>query len=255
MRFSVATAIATLSSNALAHGGIFHYTIDGTIYPGYQWASPYEGQKDLIARTWVAPPHTDPSSSNLTCNYKGITVPGAYHATVPAGAVISANWTDDDGFGWVHTVGPLMAYLAFCGDDCNNVENIAELEWFKIAEEGLREGFVISNIDGWFQNDLWEKRRTDHWDVVIPKTLKPGRYMIRHEIINLALSPVQFYPNCAALEVTGDGEAVPSAEFLVKFPGAYSLSDPGIAISGHISGDKTTKNYTVPGPKVWTGLI
>lgn len=117
-----------------------------------------------------------------------------------------------------------MAYMASCGDDCTSIADIGSLKWFKIAEEGLRDGYAIGNEDGWFQNDLWENRRTDHWDVVVPKNLKPGRYMIRHEIINLELSPVQFYPNCAQLEVSGSGSSVPGEEFLVKFPGAYSTS-------------------------------
>ncbi|KAF2712316.1 lytic polysaccharide monooxygenase [Pleomassaria siparia CBS 279.74] len=254
MRVSVAMSlvVAALSRNALAHGGVTAYTIDGTIYPGYEWAEPAEGQKDLIQRSWHAYPHENALSSNITCNYKGATVSGAFHAPVQAGATISTTWSHD-GFGWVHTIGPLTAYLASCGDDCTSIVDIANLEWFKIAEEGLREGYAVGNEDGWFQNDLWENRRTDHWDVVVPVGLKPGRYMVRHEIINLQLSPVQFYPNCAQLEVSGSGSSVPSEEYLVKFPGAYSMSDPGIAISGKVSGDNVTMNYTIPGPKLWTG--
>jgi hypothetical protein len=48
--------------------------------------------------------------------------------------------------------------------------------------------------------------------------------MVRHEIMNLELAPVQFYPNCAHLEVVGDGVGVPEEEFLVRFPGAYAMS-------------------------------
>ncbi|KAF1955159.1 glycoside hydrolase [Byssothecium circinans] len=257
MKFTIATALIALSGNALAHGGVQQYTIDGRIYLALlaiRWASPYEGQKDLIQRSWTALPHKDPTSSNLTCNYKGITVPGAFHARVPAGATITTTW-NEQGFGWPHSFGPIVAYLAlaFCGDDCTTIANITDLEWFKITEEGLREGYTVGESVGWFQDDLWENRRTDHWDIVLPKTLKPGRYLVRHEIIMHELDLVQFYPNCAALEITGEGESVPGKEFLVKFPGAYSLSDPGIAISGHVRGDLVTKNYTVPGPKVWTG--
>ena len=77
--------------------------------------------------------------------------------------------------------------------------------------------------------------------------------MVRHEIINLELDPVQLYPNCAQVEVLGSGVEVPGEEFLVQFPGGYRLSDPGIAISGKVRGNKGVKNYTVPGPKVWRG--
>jgi hypothetical protein len=159
----------------------------------------------------------------MTCNYRGTTVPGAYHAPIKAGDTLTATWSHD-GFGWVHGIGPMMAYMASCGADCSTVTDIASLEWFKIAEEGLRPGFLVGDSKGWFQNDLWEDQITDRWSVVVPKGLKKGRYMVRHEIINLEVAPVQIYPNCAQLEVEGDGEGVPRKEYLVKFPGAYKMS-------------------------------
>jgi hypothetical protein len=159
----------------------------------------------------------------MTCNYHGTTVPGTFHASVEAGSTINATWSHD-GFGWVHTVGPLMAYMASCGEDCTSITDIASLKWFKIAEEGLRNGFTVDDPNGWFQNDLWENRNTDHWDIVVPKGLKPGKYMVRHEIINLELAPVQFYPNCAHLDVVGEGASVPGEEYLVQFPGGYSMT-------------------------------
>jgi hypothetical protein len=131
--------------------------------------------------------------------------------------------------------------MATCGEDCSAITDIGKLEWFKIAEEGLRDGFLVGDSNGWFQNDLWEDTITDHWDVVVPKNSKPGKYMMRHEIINLELAPVQFYPNCAQLDVSGNGESVPEEEYLVQFPGGYKMTDPGIAISGKIRQDKVTK--------------
>jgi hypothetical protein len=210
----------------------------------YKWANPLEGQSNLIQRTWHAYPHEDATSSNMTCNYRGATVPGAYHAPVGAGSTISASWGTDS-FGWVHTVGPMFAYMAACGEDCSAITDISKLEWFKIAEEGLRDGFLVGDSKGWFQNDLWENTIMDTWNIVVPKNLKPGKYMIRHEIINLELAPVQFYPNCAQLDVSGDGDSVPGVEYLVQFPGGYKMTDPGIAISGKIRNDKVTR---VSGP-------
>ncbi|KAL5115793.1 hypothetical protein ACEQ8H_006288 [Pleosporales sp. CAS-2024a] len=256
MRSTLATILA-LSSTALAHGGITLYTIDEKPYPGYIWYQPYDGQKDLIQRTWHQNPITDPASPNLTCNYHGATVAGAYHAPVAAGSTIRAQWNAAS-FGWVHRYGPMMAYMASCGadddddDDCTSVTDTAALAWFKIAEQGLRDGYAVGDAEGWFQDDLWENQRTHHWDVRVPAQLRAGRYMLRHEIVNLELSPVQFYPNCAQLQVTGEGEAVPGQDFLVKFPGGYKVTDPGIAIAGKVSQNMVTRNYTVPGPKVWT---
>ncbi|KAJ4300815.1 hypothetical protein N0V90_002903 [Kalmusia sp. IMI 367209] len=224
MRLSVATLIAACSGTALAHGGVTSYLIDGKNYTGYDWTSPAAGQKDLIQRTWDFNPLSDSTSRNLTCNFKGITLPGAFHAPVQAGSSIRVTWVSVDGFGWPHTLGPVLAYMADCGGDCAAVTDTATLKWFKIAEEGLRPGFAIGEEDGWFQNDLWENRRTEYWNVTVPKNLKPGKYMIRHEIIMLELSPIQFYPNCAHLEVAGDGLGVPSGDYLVQFPGAYKLS-------------------------------
>ncbi|KAF1947550.1 glycoside hydrolase [Clathrospora elynae] len=246
LSISLALVVAFTSTTVFVHGGVTTYIIDNTSYPGYVWYDPLDGQKDLIQRTWDQNPHTDPLSSNLTCNYHGTPVPGAFHAPVRAGSTIRTSWNQNS-FGWVHTVGPVIAYLASCpGGDCSTIANIADISWFKIAEEGLRKGFALGGPRGL-------NTRTDYWDVVVPLGLKPGKYMVRHEIINLELAPVLFYPNCAQLEVQGEGESFPADNFLVKFPGAYSTSDPGIAISGKVKQDKFTKNYTVPGPKVWTG--
>lgn len=60
--------------------------------------------------------------------------------------------------------------------------------------------------------------------------------MLRHEIVNLELDPAQFYPNCAHLEVVGEGEDVPGEEEMVRFPGGYAVGDPGIAIAGKVRG-------------------
>lgn len=190
----------------------------------YVWSDPYEGQHDLIQRSWHMNPLSDPASTNLTCNNRGLAVPGTFHASVTAGSTIRTTWVTPDGFGWPHTLGPMAAYMAFCGEDCTTITDTSSLKWFKIAEEGLRAGYAVSEEDGWYQNDLWENRRTEYWNVTVPAGLKPGRYMIRHEIIMLELNPVQFYPNCAHMEVSGGGESVPGDEFLVTFPGAYSLS-------------------------------
>lgn len=71
-----------------------------------------------------------------------------------------------------------------------------------------------------FQN--WDGQPAT-WPVAIPPRLKPGLYLIRHEIISLhvAYRP-QWYPECAHLNVSGVGDAVPEEEFLYKFPGAYT---------------------------------
>jgi len=72
--------------------------------------------------------------------------------------------------------------------------------------------------------------------------------------------PAQSYPECAQLEVLGDGDAFPDEEDLVAFPGAYNSTDPGISIASWSLGDGDspfpaaayTTDYPFPGPAVWT---
>ena len=69
----------------------------------------------------------------------------------------------------------------------------------------------------------------------IPSCLKPGFYLVRHEIIALhaaySYPGAQFYPGCHQLSVTGSGSTVPSS--LVAFPGAYKPTDPGITYDAY----------------------
>jgi lytic cellulose monooxygenase (C1-hydroxylating) len=76
------------------------------------------------------------------------------------------------------------------------------------------------------------------WTVTIPSDIKPGKYVMRHELIALHFcfsgnpkgsgtpsSGAQLYPICFNVEVTGTGKAEPED---VTFPGGYKPNDPGI---------------------------
>lgn len=90
-----------------------------------------------------------------------------------------------------------------------------------------------------------------YWESVVPKSLAPGNYLVRHELLALhqANTP-QFYAECAQIEVTGSGSASPSGDYLANIPGYAAQSDPGITVDTYSSAITT---YTCPGPKVWTG--
>lgn len=129
---------------------------------------------------------------------------------------------------WVHATGPLIAYMADCNGPCDKFDPEGKKVWFKIYESGLNNGGELDKWGGtidvgsstaWGQYHL---TRTG-WGVRIPKNLKPGNYLIRHEIIMIELMPPQFYPECAQLTVIGDGDKVPGEEYLVAFPGTYSM--------------------------------
>ena len=74
-----------------------------------------------------------------------------------------------------------------------------------------------------------------NYEYTIPSCLKPGYYLVRHEIIALHSAwqypGAQFYPGCHQIQVTGGGSSVPSS--LVSFPGAYKGSDPGITYDAY----------------------
>jgi hypothetical protein len=86
-------------------------------------------------------------------------------------------------------------------------------------------------------SDVLIKNGNSH-TVTIPGDIKPGTYVIRHEIIALhgamndnyitRVSGAQFYPQCAKVQITGEGTATPPGE---TFPGTYKWDEPGILIN------------------------
>lgn len=61
----------------------------------------------------------------------------------------------------------------------------------------------------------------------IPATTPPGKYLARveHFFIQSIYNTTQQYINCAHIEIVGPGGGTPGPA--VKFPGAYSLDEPG----------------------------
>lgn len=87
-------------------------------------------------------------------------------------------------------------------------------------------------------------------DVVVPKDLAPGDYLLRAEAIALHAAGseggAQFYMTCYQITVSGDGTA--KAE-TVSIPGAYKAADPGIEINIY----QAMTEYVAPGPAVYAG--
>jgi hypothetical protein len=83
----------------------------------------------------------------------------------------------------------------------------------------------------------------------IPACLKPGYYLVRHEIIALhsaySEGGAQFYPGCHQLQVNGVGTKMPE-KGLVSFPGAYDSKDPGVLFNVY-----NQLPYKIPGPAVF----
>ena len=117
-------------------------------------------------------------------------------------------------------MGPITVYMADCQGDCSQYDATGK-RFFKIYESGYR----MSAEDPYIRSGInWEQGgfARDGYTITIPKNLKPGNYLVRHEMLNLEISPPQFYPECVQVTVTGNGDKVPSEEYLVSFPGAFS---------------------------------
>ncbi|KAI0883936.1 lytic polysaccharide monooxygenase [Annulohypoxylon maeteangense] len=267
------------------HGGIFNYTIDGVEYAGhYPWL-PEEGQVS-VQRRWFPDPLYIERHPYMACNRGNPlakTLP-TLHAPIKAGGKVMAHydtppcptqypvplpttpsvpeWLDPPpmkcmppGYSWPHNQGPLLDCQGPCGEWDGRGKR-----WFKIWEAG----YIATGVPGASdEGQIKSINEGDRWwhshlilngvNITIPAALKPGNYLLRHEIINLRGDRIQIYPECAQLEVSGEGSAVPSEEYLVDFPGGYKATDPGIEITGklHLPIGLSTFNYTMPGPKLW----
>ncbi|KAK4464303.1 glycoside hydrolase family 61 protein [Cladorrhinum samala] len=245
----LAACLAVLSGPVVAHGGLANYTVGDTWYRGYDPSAPAEeqlGQPWMVQRQWASiDPIFDADDKFIACNNPGVAPPS--YIPIEAGEDITAVY-----YYWLHPVGPMTVWLAHCGDDCATAD-VNEVGWFKIWEAGLLEGNLAEGT--WYQKQFqrWDGS-PGLWPVTIPKSLKAGLYMIRHEILSIHIEDKpQFYPECGHLNITTGGDVFPEEKWLQKFPGAYDKNDPSIKINVYTEEAMKTTNYTIPGGPVWTG--
>ncbi|CAG9940806.1 unnamed protein product [Clonostachys rosea f. rosea IK726] len=86
--------------------------------------------------------------------------------------------------------------------------------------------------------------------VKIPSDIKPGNYVLRHEIIalheGLEQGGAQFYPQCINLKISGGGSKSPEGTVATEL---YQSNDPGVLYN--IYNDEKHPTYTIPGPKLY----
>jgi cellulase len=124
----------------------------------------------------------------------------------------------NDAIGGNHD-GPVIVYMAKVDDVATTTP--WEENWFKVHQEGL-----VSK-DFWGSDVM--NANCGKVNFTVPADIAPGNYLIRAEEIALhvagSLGGAQFYTSCYQITVSGSGSATPAT---VKFPGAYSPTDPGI---------------------------
>ncbi|KAK3303392.1 glycoside hydrolase family 61 protein [Chaetomium strumarium] len=242
---SLLTALAGAVSVA-AHGHVRNIVINGVSYQGYEPSMSYMPNPPKVVgwtasnqdNGFVAPDAF--ASGDIICHKSAKNAGG--HAVVAAGDRIFIQWDT-----WPESHhGPVIDYLANCGDaGCETVDKTS-LEFFKIDEVGLVDGTSAPGF--WGSDQLIANNNS--WLVEIPSNIKPGFYVLRHEIIALhsagQANGAQNYPQCFNLQVTGSGTASPAGVLGTKL---YTPTDKGILANIYTS----PVTYEIPGPALIEG--
>jgi hypothetical protein len=150
--------------------------------------------------------------------------------------------------------------------DCTT-KAASSLRWSKISQSSL---ITPGGSGTWVTDQMLTNNYTS--STTIPKNLKAGNYVIRHEIIALHgaqnAGGAQLYPQCINVKVGGSGTVAPTSgvagtslytETVRKprvktlCPGYLLTSYPNLKMAGIIFNLYTTfTSYTYPGPALWT---
>ncbi|KAF8839801.1 hypothetical protein BDN67DRAFT_969554 [Paxillus ammoniavirescens] len=236
---SLSLALLALLPQVQAHGYVAQVAIDGKVYIGN--VPNAQPTPSIVRQINDVSPVKGASNPYLNCGQDAQNA--ALVANANPGSQLNFWWKGGDGSDWPHNIGPIMSYMASCGSTTCDQYNSTNAEWFKIEETGLEPGNIT-----WYQQNIMNGGPSN---VTIPSTLKPGQYLIRHEIIALHLANelggAEFYPSCTQLDIGGSQVGIASASEEVTFPGGYSDNDPGIYDPNIFD---TPIQYIFPGPPV-----
>ncbi|CAI6333793.1 unnamed protein product [Periconia digitata] len=243
-----------LTKTVAAHGWIDTWTIASQNYTGFNPTNaPWDAVQNTISwpawNTDLGPVYGDRvNHPDIICSINS-TNSKLFADPITAGSSITLHWTK-----WPDSHrGPILAYIAACGNgDCATVDK-ESLEWIKIAEEGqvsLGPGGGTPGI--WPDDEL--RKKNGYWNVKIPASIPAGEYVLRHELIALhsayAIGGAQFYPQCVNIRVEGGGDA----ELVgVKGTELYTPDHPGVLYN--IYNDEASPVYQIPGPKLCELLL
>ncbi|KAK1990953.1 fungal cellulose binding domain-containing protein [Colletotrichum falcatum] len=178
------------------------------------------------------------NSPDLRCN-KGATSATAQTYTVASGSKLGFKLSFNE---LIEHPGPGIVYMSKAPGELNGYDGSGD--WFKVYETGLCGSKPNVDTD-WC---TWQK---DRIEFTIPAATPPGNYLVRVEHIAIHeghVGKAQFYMECAHIKVTGNGAGTPGP--LVKIPGVYKSTDPGIAYN---KWSNSPPAYVIPGPAVWKG--
>jgi len=243
-----AALIGTLAASVAAHGYVQGVVAAGKYYRGYnpsfQYVKPppvvigWSDPQDL-GNGFIAP--SSYSSPDIICHL-GAT-PAGTAAKVAGGDKVELQWTP-----WPNSHhGPVIDYLAKCPGSCSNVDKTT-LKFFKIDQVGLVSDATVPGT--WGTDQLIANNNS--WSVTIPKSIAPGNYVLRHEIIALhsagQADGAQNYPQCINLEITSSGTDTPAG---VAGEALYKADAPGVVVNIYSS----LSTYQIPGPTLYSGAM
>ncbi|KAK0391570.1 hypothetical protein NLU13_1070 [Sarocladium strictum] len=252
MSFCGVIILLGLAAQAIAHGYVATYTVNGVDFEGFRRldAPPIPNSVGWSFSTPDEGSVLDISSPDMVCRHDGMAGPAS--APISAGQVVDFHWTsadlehNPDGWSQGHR-GPVITYLAPCNGPCDQVDKTT-LRWVKIAEAGLISG--LANREGVWATDLL---RQGNNSAMIPTSIAPGNYVIRNEIIATHRSNLlepEFYMACANIEVTSGGNDDLSGKGVVATE-LYSREDK--QLFGFSIYESTDPTWPIPGPPLYQG--
>ncbi|KAF4620618.1 hypothetical protein D9613_000781 [Agrocybe pediades] len=228
MRYSIATAAFVAS--AAAHATFQELWINGV-----------DAGSSCVRLPASNNPVTSVTSNDIACNIAGTSsgvcpVNAGDQLTVEMHQQPGDRSCSNEAIGGDH-YGPVQVYMAAVSDATTAVGS--SQNWFKVAEMGMP-----SNNPVYWATEVLNDN-CGHFTFTVPKDLAPGNYLVRAEVIALhvasSVGGAQFYMSCYQINVSGSGSTKPAT---VKFPGAYSATDPGILINIY----EPLSTYAIPGP-------
>jgi hypothetical protein len=171
---------------------------------------------------------------------------GQFHYTVTGELMRRNRKLKWDQWGSSHS-GPVMNYLADCGGNCSTFKGDTGTPWVKFDQMA----YDTTKSPPWGSDFLAKQGAA--WTVTLPN-LKPGEYLLRHEILGLHVAGTrmgaQFYPACVQIKVGGSGtKSLPAG---VGLPGAYNPDDTNGVLVQLWRVNQGQVTYTAPGGPVIT---
>ncbi|KAJ2068144.1 hypothetical protein GGI16_009579, partial [Coemansia sp. S142-1] len=191
LSFAAVALCAIAGQVVQAHTQLYNVAIGDMIFKRGQYIQPVVGPR--------LSPVANFTTKEIRCRNSDGTSPKTEYLSVKAGNEFSVVWrhhndTLEDNMVSPSHRGPCMIYLGKVED------NPDDIKWFKIYDLGFNK-----DTNKWCS----DVARDNHGrvDVVIPKDIENGKYILRTELLALhkAMDPwgAQFYPNCVQLDISG----------------------------------------------------